>query len=204
MKQILVVGEDPLSCALGERLVTELLPDWQMPLSPINTKGVTKLVPELPRFVRQAKHFQPVLCIADTDGKCVKELLSRWLPMMLPENFSLRLAVSESESWLLADRKALANYFEIAEKHVSKTPDEEADPKRHMLTLARKSTKRDIRLEVVSQTDVSKQGSGYNPHLCHFVKAHWSAQRAADNSPSLARAIRRIANLGQPSDQIQP
>ena len=203
MKQILIVGEDPLTCALGERLVAELLPGWYMTLSPINTKGITKLVPELPRFVRQAEH-QPVLCIADTDGKCAKVLLSKWLPTALPENFSLRLAVSEAESWLLADSKALANYLEIAEKHVSKAPDEEADPKRHMLTLARKSKKRDIRLEVVSQTDVSKQGSGYNPHLCQFVKAHWSAQRAADNSPSLARAIHRIANLGQPSDQIQP
>lgn len=197
MKQILIVGEDPLTCALGERLVAELLPDWCMPLSPINTKGITKLIPELPRFIQQAKHFQPVLCIADTDGKCAKELLSKWLPTVLPENFSLRLAVSEAESWLLADRKALADYLEIAEKHVSKAPDEETDPKRHMLALAQKSKKRDIRLEVVSQTDVSKQGNGYNPHLSHFVRAHWSAQRAADNSPSLARAIRRISNLGK-------
>jgi hypothetical protein len=200
MKQILIVGEDPLTCALGERLVTELLPDWYMPLSPINTKGITKLVPKLPRFIQQAKHFQPVLCIADTDGKCAKELLSKWLPTAPPENFSLRLAVPEAESWLLADREALADYLEIAEKHVSKAPDEEKDPKRHMLALARKSKKRDIRLEVVSQTDVSKQGNGYNPHLSHFAKVHWSAQRAADNSPSLARAIRRIANLGKASN----
>lgn len=197
MKQILVVGEDPLTCALGERLVAELLPEWSVPFSPINTKGITKLVPELPRFIQQAKHWRPVLCIADTDGKCAKELLSEWLPKIPPENFSLRLAVSEAESWLLADRNAVATYLGIAEKHVSKTPDIEANPKRHMLTLARKSKIRDIRLEVVSQTDASKQGNGYNPHLCHFVKTHWSAQRAADNSPSLARAIHRIANLGK-------
>lgn len=197
MKQILIVGEDHLSCALGERLVAELLPDWLMPLAPINTKGVTKLIPQLPRFIQQAKHVQPVLCIADTDGKCAKGLLSSWLPKAPPENFSLRLAVSEAESWLLADRKALADYLEIAEKHVSMAPDEEPNPKRHMLVLAGKSKKREIRLEVVSQTDMSKQGSGYNPRLCHFVKTHWSAHRAADNSPSLARAIRRIAKFGQ-------
>jgi hypothetical protein len=197
MKQILIVGEDPLTCALGERLVAELLPDWFMPLAPINTKGVTKLIPQMPRFIQHAKRVQPVLCIADTDGKCAKGLLSSWLPKAPPENFSLRLAVSEAESWLLADRKALADYLEIAEKHVSIAPDEEANPKRHMLVLAGKSKKREIRLEVVSQTDVSKQGNGYNPHLCHFVKTHWSAHRAANNSPSLARAIRRIAKFGQ-------
>lgn len=200
MKQILVVGEDPLTCALGEQLVKELLPGWVMALPPINTKGITKLVPELPRFIQQATHVQPVLCIADTDGKCPKELLSAWLPQVTPGKFSLRLAVSEAESWLIADRKALAEYFEIAEKHLSKLPDEEGDPKRHMLNLARKSKKRDLRIEMISPTDSSKQGSGYNPHLRQFVRMHWSAQRAANNSPSLARAIRGITNLAEAND----
>jgi len=196
MKQILVVGEDPLTCALGEQLVTELLPSWIMPLAAINKKGVTKLIPEFPRFIEQAK-FQPVLCIADTDGKCVKELLAKWLPKTLPHNFCLRLAVAEAESWLIADRKSMADYFGIPEKHVSKTPDEESDPKRHLLNLVRKSKNRDLRLEMVSQTDQSKQGTGYNPRLRHFVKVYWSAQRAAENSPSLARALLRIAKLAE-------
>ncbi len=197
MKQILVVGEDPLTCALGEQLVTELLPGWRMPLPPINKRGVTKLIPELPRFVEQARHVQPVLCIADTDGQCPKMLLARWLPKSLPKNFALRLAVMEAESWLIADRKALAEFFDIAEKHISTTPDEEIDAKRHLLNLARKSRNRDLRLDLLSQTDASKQGSGYNPQLCRFVKMHWSAQRAAENSASLARAVRRIATLAQ-------
>lgn len=196
MKQILVVGEDPLTCALGEQLVTELLPSWIMPLAAINKKGVTKLIPEFPRFIEQAK-FQPVLCIADTDGKCVKELLAKWLPKALPDNFCLRLAVAEAESWLIADRKSIAEYFGIPEKHISKAPDEEVDPKRHLLNLARKSKNRDLRLEMVSQTDHSKQGTGYNPRLRHFVKMHWSAQRAAENSPSLARALVRISKLAE-------
>ncbi len=199
MSQILVVGEDSLTCALGEQLVKELLPNWIMPTAPINKKGVTKLIPEFPRFIKQAK-FQPVLCIADNDGKCVKELLANWLPKALPRNFCLRLAVAEAESWLIADRKSIADFLGIPEKHVSKTPDNEADPKRHVLNLARKSTNRELRLEMVSQTDISKQGTGYNPHLCHFVKTYWSAQRAADNSPSLARAILRIAKLAQAND----
>lgn len=195
MKRILVIGEDSLTCALGEQLISELLPDWVMPLASINTKGITKLVPSLPRYIGQAK-LQPVLCVADSDGKCVRELLKKWLPEFLPDKFSLRLAVPESESWLLADRKALANFLEIPEKLISTRPDEEPDPKRHLLNLARKSKNRDIRLEVVSQTDTSKQGNGYNPHLCHFVRTHWSAVRAKENSPSLNRAIQRVSSLG--------
>lgn len=195
MKQILVVGEDPLTCALGEQLVTELLPGWIVDPPPINKKGITKLIPELPRYIQLATHVQPVLCIADTDGKCPKKFLSANLPRIRPASFVLRLAVSEAESWLIADRKALAEFFEIAEKHLSKTPDEEADPKGHLLNLARKSKNRSIRIEMISQSDSSKQGSGYNPHLRRFVKMHWSAQRAASNSPSLARAVHQISKL---------
>lgn len=195
MKHILVVGEDPLTCALGEQLVTEILPEWGMPRPAIDNKGVTKLVSALPRFIEQARHVNPVLCIADTDGKCVKKLLTEWLPTAIPESFLLRLAVNEGESWVLADRQALAAFFEIAEKQISRTPDEEDNPKRHVLNLARKSKKRIIRQELVSETDPTKQGNGYNVHLRNFVKNHWSAQRAAENSPSLQRAIDRLSCL---------
>lgn len=196
MKQILVVGEDALTCAIGEKLVKELLPAWQMPQPSIDKKGVTKLIPELHRYIRQAKEFRPVLCIADTDGQCIKELLDQWLPkQQIPDNFLLRLAVSEAESWLLADNEALANYLEVSPARIPRTPDEIADPKRNLLSLARKSKKRVIRLEVVSQSDPEKQGNGYNQHLCDFVRMHWSAHRAAGNSPSLKRSIMRIAKL---------
>ena len=196
MNQIQVVGEDYLTCALGEKLVVELLPGWQMPLQSINTKGITKLVPSLPRYVQQAKHFRPVLCIADTDGQCVKELLSKWLPQAIPEKFALRLAVSEAESWLIADRNALAHFLEVSENKIPQSPDSIKNPKRELLNLARHSKKKLIRQDVVSQHDPNKQGTGYNQHLCAFVKTHWSAQRAATNSPSLARAISRVKILG--------
>lgn len=196
MKQILVVGEDSLTCALGGSLVAELLPTWQMPQPPIDKKGVTKLIPELHRYIRQAREFRPVLCIADTDAQCVRELLDQWLPKQVPENFLLRLAVPEAESWLLADNEALANYLEISPARIPRTPDEIADPKRNLLNLARRSKNRVIRQEVVSQLNPEKQGNGYNQHLCHFVRTHWSAQRAANNSPSLKRSIMRITRLG--------
>lgn len=194
MKQILVIGEDLLTCTLGERLVREYLPDWRMPLTPINTQGITKLIPSLPRYLQQAK-LQPILCVADSDGKCVRELLEKWLPASLPDEFSLRLAVPESESWLLADRHGFSAYFEIPEKLISRRPDEEPDAKRHLLNLAKRSKTRLLRQEVVSPTDTNKPGNGYNLHLCHFVRTSWSASRAGEHSPSLARTIRRIAGF---------
>lgn len=195
MRTILIVGEDALSCALGENLVHCFLPDWQTPLPSINTNGVTKLVTAIPRYLEQAKHFQPVLCIADTDRKCAKQLLERWLPQRQCDQFMLRLAVSEAESWLLADRSSLASYLGIAEKLISRTPEEEINPKGHLLNLAKKSGNRMLRSEIVSATDPSKQGSGYNLHLCNFVKTHRSAPRAAASAPSLKRAIARLEKL---------
>ncbi len=196
MKQILVVGEDALCCALGERLFTICLPDWQLAQAAINTRGITKLVPALPRYLEQAQHIQPVLCIADTDGKCAADLLSAWLPPFAHENFLLRLAVTEAESWLIADQEGFAQEIAVPLNKLPQHPDEAVDPKRLVLSLARKSKKRVIRDEVVSPIDPSKPGSGYNLHLCAFVKTHWNARRAAQTSPSLARAINRLETLG--------
>jgi hypothetical protein len=196
MKQLLVVGEDALCCALGERLFAACLPGWRLAQTSINTQGITKLVPALARYANQAKHVQPVLCIADTDGQCAVKLLDSWLPTSAHAHFLLRLAVTEAESWLMADRDGFARELAVPLNKLPQRPDEEADPKRLLLTLARKSKKRLIRDELVSPTDPSKPGSGYNLHLCAFARTHWNARCAAQTSPSLARAMRSLEKLG--------
>lgn len=196
MKQILVVGEDTLTCALGESLVLTFLPNWEMPLPAIDKKGVTKLIPDIPRYIKVAQH-QPVLCIADTDGHCPLKLLRDWLPKKIPKTFILRLAVSEAESWLLADRSGLAGFLGIAENIISRTPDTEPDPKRHLLHLASKSSHRQLRTELVSEVDRNKQGLGYNPHLRKFVRDHWSAVRGTEQSPSLTRAVKKLRDFAK-------
>lgn len=99
--------------ALGERLVVAGLPGWQLARPSIDTKGVTKLVPALPRYVEQATHVQPVLCIADTDDQCAVTLRAKWLPNANHARFVLRLVQSEAESWLLADREGFAKALAV-------------------------------------------------------------------------------------------
>lgn len=200
MRRILVVGEDALSGALGERLVAASLPGWVMPSPAINTGGVTKLVRALPRYIQQSRHVQPVLCVADTDGRCAVNLRDEWLPRGAPKRFLLRLAVSEAESWILADPSALADYFEIPAARIPPRPEELADPKRKLLHLARRSGRRLIRQEVVSAQDANTPGPGYNLHLRDFIAGHWDARRAAEHSPSLARALARVAAIGGLAD----
>jgi hypothetical protein len=196
MRRILIVGEDSLCCALGERLVASCLPSWKLAGPAIDTRGITKLLPALPRYAQQARHVQPVLCIADTDGQCAVDLRARWLPVPTEHRMLLlRLAVTEAESWLIADREGAAQALAIPLTRLPHRPDEEPDPKGLILTLAARSKKRAIREEVVSTGNRNKPGSGYNLHLSTFVRSHWDARRAALVSPSLARAVKRIGEL---------
>lgn len=197
MTAILVVGEDELCCALGERLVAELLPGWRLALASINTKGVSRLIADLPRYQNVARHLHPVLCIADTDrAPCAAGLLRQWLPHGPQPRFLLRLAVTEAESWLLADRERFAAFLQIAEKHVPTAPDALADAKGCLLALARRSKVRQLRQELLADGPDLRQGSGYNIHLGTYVRTHWQARQAAAASPSLQRAVIRIAALG--------
>ncbi|MBS3996906.1 MAG: hypothetical protein KGZ67_06140 [Hydrogenophaga sp.] len=195
MKQLLVVGEDELSCSLGQQLVAQVLPAWKLSRDPINKRGVTKLIPELHRFVEQSR-FQPVLCIADTDRMCPVQWLKDWSPNVMHHQFFLRLAVPEAESWVLADRKAMSEFFKISAAQIKADPEQLNDPKREVLRLALKSKVRRLRDEMVSTTDITKTGSGYNVHLSALVRENWQASRASERSSSLERAIRRLTEFG--------
>ncbi|MHB1125146.1 MAG: hypothetical protein ACYC0T_20855 [Ramlibacter sp.] len=167
-----------------------------MSKAPINANGITKLIRSLPRYVQQAEHVQPVLCIADTDHKCAVDLISEWLPYAHTDRFLFRLAVSEAESWLLSDGEAFAAFLGVPVANLPRRPDDLPDAKREVLRLASRSRVRLIRQEVVSPFDSNKPGTGYNTHLCGFVRQHWRAPHAAAKSASLSRAVKRLAEFG--------
>ena len=193
MKRILVVGEDALSVALGERLVAAGLPGWEMPSPAIPTGGVTKLVKALPRSIEQSRHVQPVLCVADTNGRCAVTLLGEWLPRTVPGHFMLRLAVSEAESWILADRSALAAYFEISAERIRHVPKNCRIPSencwiwhdaRVSVRFGRKSFRRSTRANRVPATTcicaISFQGTGMPgapPSTRRALHGHWCVSR---------------------------
>lgn len=194
MNHLLVVGEDGLCGALGVKLVKECMSGWQVRHPAIDCKGVTNLVNSLARYCEQAARVQPIVCVADSDGKCPIELIDTWLPKRKPKRLILRLAVTEAESWLLADHEGFSAAFEVTASALPRHPDEVGDPKATLLKVARRSRIRGVREEVVSQFDHNRRGTGYNQHLRAFVEKRWSARRAAERSPSLARAIRRLGS----------
>lgn len=195
MSSLVLVGEDELCCALGERLIEQTLPGWTLAVKPINKGGVSKLQADIPRYLQQALHVQPVLCVADTDGACPIEIREQWLPPTAPQRFLLRLAVKESEAWVMADRSAFASSFGVSVASVPRAPETLPDAKREVLRLAARSSKRQVRQEVLSLQDINKPGTGYNKHLCAFVRQGWRAAVAREASESLNRAILALEQL---------
>lgn len=194
MTQILVVGEDELCCALGERLVQGCLPKWRLAGPSISTNGVSQLRKSLPRYAEFARNLHPVLCIADTDGICALEVLHALLPNSA-NRLLLRLAVPEAESWAMADSEGFASTMKVPSGKVPREPDGIVDAKAAVLTLARRSKSRIIRTEVVSAFDPARKGPGYNLHLRRFIQQGWTMDAAAARSPSLRRAVQRVLAL---------
>lgn len=174
----------------------QALPGWSLARAPINTGGITKFLPALGRYAQQAQHIQPVLCVADTDRRCAVQLRNQWLPANSTPNFLLRFAVSEAESWLLADRETIALFFGIAEANIPRNPDYLDDPKLEILRLARRSSGI-LRREMVSPLNFQKPGSGYNVHLQKFAREKWRPAAARLYSESLNRALLDVARLGE-------
>lgn len=197
MKRVLVVGEDALCCELGMRLVAHVLPHWVLASSPISFGGITKLLARIDALVEQSEFVQPVVCIADTDGRCPAELVNMWKPANAGNNFILRLAHAEAESWILADRSGFGQKFGVPPSKIPHVTDDLTDPKRLLLTLSARSKFRWVRTEIVSESDLNKRGSGYNVHLCAFVRDCWDLTAARNVSESLDRACQALRRLDE-------
>lgn len=191
-----MVGEDDLSCALGQKIINRLLPAWTSAAPTINTRGVSKLLTSLPRYNQFARNVAHVLCVADSDGSCPVELLGAWLPQGPSDRLLLRLAVNEAESWALGDRRAVANYFQVPLNVIPRNPDDLRDPKREFLRVVKRSGKRRFRDEMItSLKGEDRAGVGYNVHMREFVETTWNAAEAEQNSPSLHRAMEHVRTL---------
>src|SRR5690606_32415894 len=102
----------------------------------------------------------------------------------------------EAESWLFADQEGFAHGLQVEKRKLPRAAYDVLDAKGALLQLLAKSKLRYIRDEAVSLADRTRQGPGYNLHLRNFVRVSWNAERARDNSPSLARAFKHLQKLG--------
>lgn len=145
-------------------------------------------------FNNAAKHL-PFVVLTDQDvAECAPKLVRDWLPHPKQHNLVFRVAVREVESWVIADRSAFATFLGISKSKVPEEPDQLADPKRELISLARRSRRTALRQAIVPRPG-SKIGPDYNAMLGRFVKTRWNARVAMRNSPSLERAFSEIISF---------
>jgi len=194
---IALATEDLLSEAIGLRLLAE--PSCGLECSrTLRKQGAGYLRSRMPSWHEMARRGQAVLVITDLDRlRCPATLVALWYARReRRDNLLIRVAVREVESWLLADHDGMHRLLG-AKGRLPSNPDELADPKQHLLKLAR-FARREIRDDLVAATDaIARQGLGYNARLSAFVKADWNPVRASARSNSLERTRRRLAEFAE-------
>lgn len=160
------------------------------------TNGKGALNRDLEKYNKAARylHFL-VMRDLDHDAQCAPELKKALLPKR-ERNLRFVIAVREMESWLLADRSALAKFVGVSEKRVPYSPESLAYPKGSLIELAAKSNKKDVRAGMVQRSGSgAKQGIAYASYIINFVTNFWRPDIAAKESPSLAYCISMLKSL---------
>lgn len=196
MTEVALATEDELSEVVGVHLIGESGQSIRVGQK-FRKNGQGYLKANLDKFCEIAR-FAPLILFTDLDRtECPPSLIRSWMGnQQFPDDFLFRVAVRETESWLLADREAIADFLGIAVNRIPVAPDELANPKEELLTLIRRCRNRGLKRDLLPDPgSPSKVGLSYNAVLGDFVRTRWNIGHAADRSPSLARARHRIKQL---------
>jgi len=194
MIPITIATEDELSEAIARKLIS-FYTDFQVEQT-LRKGGFGYLKANLKNFFELANHT-PVFLITDLDQiNCAPTLLQAWkatVNIAQPKNMLFRVAVRETEAWLLADSKNCGTLL-----NTSKIPsqvDNLLDPKRTLLELAKRAS-REIRQGLVAQDGaLAIQGLEYNYLLSQFVKNQWNPEIARQQSASLDKTCSRLKEM---------
>jgi hypothetical protein len=194
VKRWALATEDPLSEAIGRRLLAEL--PGRVDVHPILQRGGSGYLRSKLKSLREMSRRQGVLILTDLDrSECPMRLLGEWLEgePALP-GLLLRIAVRTAESWALSDHDAVRTLIG-PRGTLPLRPDEIPNPKQYLLKLA-EGASRDVRLDLVKEDGaMASQGIGYNARLSQWILSTWSPKRAAQLSPSLRRTRDRLRNV---------
>ncbi|MCL2479675.1 MAG: DUF4276 family protein, partial [Treponema sp.] len=162
----------------------------------IPCRGKGKIKKNINGFNNAAKNsYFFVITDLDNEYQCAPSLVQDWLSNKPVSQLLFRVAVHEIESWLLADRENLATFFSISKQIIPLNPDNEVDPKRTLISLAKRSRKRDIREAIVPIDDYANIGPEYNIKLQSYIQNTWNIGSARRNSPSLDGAIKSLEKI---------
>jgi hypothetical protein len=136
-----------------------------------------------------------VLIDLNSDADCAPPYVAEH--MAVPSEYmTFRVAVREAEAWLLADRPRLARFLGVSQIRLPTDPESVADPKQAVVNIARHSSRRAVRDEIVPSPGAGRTtGPAYVAQMIEFITRHWHPQSAAARSESLRRCLDRLAEL---------
>lgn len=190
--EIALVVEDELSRAVMERVLSSTGRGFTVKL-PMVERGFGNIRRSVTKY-RNASHWLPHVVLTDLDqAECPLALRQQWGVAQLPASMLFRVAVRETEAWLLADRLGFASFAGIAANKVTSQPEHLADPKQTLINLVRRSRNRRLTAELVPATGSALSiGPLYNERLGAFALHSWDVDAAKAASPSLNRTIDRL------------
>ena len=128
----------------------------------------------------------------DRDGEgcpvTLRAELVEHTPGELPD-LLIRIVDQCIESWMLADKRGIAEFCGVSPARV-KIP--ASHHKSYLLSMFREAKLKDAVAHVDNELDF---GPAYELHVQRFMTTAWNAGRAADDSPSLRRALQRLRAL---------
>lgn len=153
-------------------------------------RGKGSLRKNVSRYNQAARH-SPWVVLADlnSDAECAPLLVDSWLSERHP-NLQLRIAVRAVEAWLLADGNALARFLGVPQARIPAQPENEANPKAALISVARRSRRKTTREDIVPPPmSTARQGPAYTSRLIDFAMRYWNPKRAAARAPGLRRTM---------------
>ena len=161
---------------------------------PVITHGFGNLKRTALRFANAAKNDIWSIFVTDLDQYPSPNALCRdWFDLpccsLLPHTMIFRVAVREIESWIIADKKGIAEFLNVSDSLFPDNPDRINDPKKLLIETIRTKCHRKKYREMLPEHGQSV-GIAYNSMLADYIARLWDINRAAAHSPSLRRAIR--------------
>jgi hypothetical protein len=169
MTSCLLAVEDEVSEIVARRMIEAYSP--LQVLECYGKKGFGYLKANMSKF-QEASRQIPYFVLTDLDQySCATALKEDWNIVSMPRNFMFRIAVRSIESWLMADRKNFADFLGISIQKLPLNPDDEINPKRLLIELAKHSRKREIREDIVPKPkSTAKIGPNYTSRIKQICK----------------------------------
>lgn len=195
-----IVGEDPVTQAIIERLIKDYRQDLTIKNKlPARGGQIMNLAP------KYNKLGSPVFLLTDLDTyQCPPSLIKKWFGKeVIQESMLFRIAQEEAETWLMADRLGFSKWLSV---DINLIPEPKFIDKKKgifelilpmkpslymMLKIASQSKNEKLKEQLMPKKGASK-GPGYNTAMIPFIEAKWNVENAASNSYSLTKAIERL------------